>query len=373
MAGVLTGMHLDGPVPEKAWAQGPSLDYVVGSLSKGLTRFETLELASGFGTGKSAIGGPHSASSINYSAANVATPPRQDPLVAFRTLFMGDGPGVAGGAGAKEASLLIMDKVAAEYAKVSALVAHEDRVRLEEHMSLIAQARANAAIASSAGCVAPQGINMTEGFYDPKPFDPNLVPGGDDGNSNAHPFAGTEVPAKGKAMTDLLVASLNCGKTNVGTMQWGDSEAKFMLTFLNDPATGQPLGDHHHGYQHDRSPGGNPAVLRVIHNWYYQQLAYLLGEMDKIKETNGSTLLDNSLVFHVSELQLAPVHGQNNMPFLLAGSAGGALKTTGRVLTATPGTPHNQLLASLGAIYGVPGASAGFGDPDYGGTLAGLV
>lgn len=370
MAGVLTGAPLEGADADTAWAQGPSLDQVVGLQSKGMTRFQTLEFASGFGTGKSAVGGPHSASSINYADKNVAVPPRQDPLDAFITLFS-DETGGPGAASAKEASLQILDKVAAEYGKVSAIVPQEDRMRLEQHMTLISEARASAAIPVRAGCMAPEGINMTKGFYDPKPFDPNLLPGGDNGNSNANPFAGTEVPAKGEAMTKLLVSSLNCGLTNVGTMQWGDSEAKFMLSFLNDPATNMPLVDHHHGYQHDRSPGGNPAVLRVIHNWYYQKLAYLLQEMDKIQE-GGATLLDNSLVFHVSELRYAPTHIQTNMPFLLAGGAQGAIQT-GRVLQATPGTPHNHLLAAIANIYGVPGAATGFGDPEFAGVLPGLA
>ena len=48
-------------------------------------------------------------------------------------------------------------------------------------------------------------------------------------------------------MTDLLVASLACDLTRVATMQWADSEAKFIMNFapLNMP-------DHHHAYQHEK-------------------------------------------------------------------------------------------------------------------------
>lgn len=61
----------------------------------------------------------------------------------------------------------------------------------------------------------------------------------------------------------------------------------------------------------------------------YGQLARLLRTMDQIKEANGKTLLDNSLVYAGNELS-DPAHGTKhlqNMPIILAGSAGGQLQT----------------------------------------------
>ena len=77
-------------------------------------------------------------------------------------------------------------------------------------------------------------------------------------------------------MTDLLVTAMACDLTRVGTMQWSDSEAKFMLGFLQD-SSGEPLRDHHHGYQHDR--GFQPEAFEIIYEFYCVTLASGFGSL----------------------------------------------------------------------------------------------
>jgi hypothetical protein len=216
----------------------------------------------------------------------------------------------------------------------------------------------------SSDSATPTTIDPTTGFSD----DP-IAEGesrGDADGGNAAITTGAKVPLKGDAMTDLLVAAVACDLPRVGTVQWSDAEAKFMLGFLQD-STGESLKDHHHGYQHDR--GFQPGALEVIHKFYMEKLAYLLQKLDSVDEGNG-TLLDNSLVMVVTEIQMPETHGQNNMPFLLAGGAGGRLET-GRWLRVNS-QPHNNLLVSVLNLFDVPDQT--FGHPDYcTGPLAGLV
>src|SRR5262249_43042839 len=61
--------------------------------------------------------------------------------------------------------------------------------------------------------------------------------------------------------------------------------------------------------------------------WEVQQLAYLLEKMDKIDEGNGTTMLDNSIVFFSSEIEDGNSHSHYNMPILVAGKGGGALSS----------------------------------------------
>jgi hypothetical protein len=163
-------------------------------------------------------------------------------------------------------------------------------------------------------------------------------------------------------MTDLLVASLACDLTRVGTMQWADSESKFPLNFA--PLS---LPDHHHGYQHDSVY--DPNALFEIYHWFGQNFAYLLERLASVNEGDG-TLLDNTVVLWVSEIQEPPSHAQTNMPFVVAGGKNAGIKT-GRWLQA-PGQPHNNLLVSLLNVFG--GAETTFGHPSYcTGALAGLT
>ena len=146
-------------------------------------------------------------------------------------------------------------------------------------------------------------------------------------------------------------------------MQWADSEAKFILNF--DPLN---LPDHHHAYQHEH--GFQPDALFKIYQWYASNFAYLLSKLDAVKEADGTTLLDNTLIFWITEVQKPDDHGQSNMPFVLAGKAQGKIRP-GRWLTVKS-QPHNNLLVSLLNIFG--GTETTFGDPKYcTGALTGLA
>ena len=57
-----------------------------------------------------------------------------------------------------------------------------------------------------------------------------------------------------------------------------------------------------------------------------QGLGDFLGELDAIKEGDG-TLLDHSLVFAYTDTSNAKLHAVDGIPIILAGSAGGRMKT----------------------------------------------
>ena len=164
----------------------------------------------------------------------------------------------------------------------------------------------------------------------------------------------TDVPDKGKVMTDLMVASLACNPTRVATMQWADSEAKFLLNFapLNLP-------DHHHAYQHEK--GFQPDALFKIYNWYAGNFAYLLKQMNAVKEGRNLAARQHAWCSGSREIQHPDDHNQTNMPFVIAGKAQGKIKT-GRWLKVKS-QPHNNLLVSLLNIFG--GTDTTFGDPKY--------
>jgi hypothetical protein len=362
MAGVLTGQQLlpgnfNTNGGNAGFAAGPSIDQVIAAkISAGL-RLPSLEVSAGWSTGISAGGQPHPGNVINYQAPTKAggaaspVPPSTDPLNTLNRVFKG----VGGDADANKKDLAftsaVLDGVQDDFKRLMAQLGAEDRQKLEAHLALVQEAAAGINQTVNSTCVPPDNVEQTPAFYD----DPIA-----DGVTT-----GAKVPEKGKIMSDILVASLACDLTRVGTMQWSDSEAKFMLGFLKD-GQGQSLKDHHHGYQHDR--GFQPDALEVIYRFYAENLAYLLQKLDSVKESNG-TLLDNTLVLAVSEIQSPPDHGQNDMPFILAGEAGGKLK--GKRWLNFQGQPHNNLLVSVLNAFGVE--QDRFGDANYcTGPLAGI-
>jgi hypothetical protein len=145
------------------------------------------------------------------------------------------------------------------------------------------------------------------------------------------------------------------------------------MPFLN-------VGDVH-GVAHQGSAGYATKVQ--IDTWYIQQLAYLATALDSTAEGTG-TLLDNSLLVMGNDMTEGSFHSVSAIPFVLVGTAGGALKAGRTVKVGTwatktgnywsggnTGIPHNRLLASIANFMDV--STMGFGAPMYPGTLTELA
>jgi hypothetical protein len=163
------------------------------------------------------------------------------------------------------------------------------------------------------------------------------------------------VPVVGKLMLDILVAALQCELTRVATFSFYDTDGgNEILSFLNMTRT-------HHDLAHANDQPGNPVgdALVAINRHYAEQFAYLLKALDALPDGDG-TLLDSSCVLFCNSLGNGKSHRVENVPYILAGGAGGAFKT-GRFLRYR-GRPHNDLLTSIAQAFGLPGDK--FGDPN---------
>ena len=98
-----------------------------------------------------------------------------------------------------------------------------------------------------------------------------------------------------------------------------------------------------------------------------EQLAYILGKLDRVKEGSRS-LLDSCMIVYGSGISDGNRHNHNELPILIAGKGGGTLKT-GRHVRYPNNTPLNNLYLSLLARMGVRCESLG----DSKGQLSGLV
>ncbi|MEN9577766.1 MAG: hypothetical protein RJA70_775 [Pseudomonadota bacterium] len=369
-AGVLTGHALNGQ-----FADGPSIDQLIADeLSKTHpSPFKSLEFATGWGTG---IGNnaAHSSNQINMAGNDMPLTPATDPLSTFNRIF-GDlkkpAAGPMPGTDQVSLSLRVLDSVARQYTAAAAQVGYADRMKLEQHLALVSEARKKAEEVGNSTCGAPVVDQNPASYKVADATREEILAGGGkpDAQSDKNVKSGELVPKIGDVMTDMLVAALGCGLTNVASMQWGDSEAKFLLNFLKD-SDGMPFKDHHHGYQHDR--GFQAGSLEIIYNFYAQKLASLLGKLDAIQEANGMTLLDNAAVLAISELQKPDTHSRNDMPFLLAGKAGGKLTSGRYMMIPGPRQPHNHLLLAICQLYGYQGTVVGHADYSKG-VLAGLA
>ena len=87
--------------------------------------------------------------------------------------------------------------------------------------------------------------------------------------------------------------------------------------------------------------------------WYMRQLGKFLEKMESTKDTDGQSLLHNSMIVYGSGNSDANRHTHVNLPVLLAGGGGGTLNP-GRYVKSG-GVPMSNLLLSLADRMGAQG------------------
>jgi hypothetical protein len=182
------------------------------------------------------------------------------------------------------------------------------------------------------------------------------------------------LPVRGKMMMDQTVLAMACDVSRVFNLSWTFAATNQIFSFL--PGFDTPHGsgvspDGHHPLSHDSYGAGFKVVTptniaafekkRLIERWYAEQLAYFLGQLDAVKEADGSTMLDNTIVVVLNEMSHSGAHNNSNMPIRLYGNARGGF-ATGRYL-ALPQTPLNNVWVSLANAMGVPITT--FGEPRF--------
>ncbi|WP_437665674.1 DUF1552 domain-containing protein [Sorangium sp. So ce1182] len=343
----LTGSAQEGST-NGGYGNGPSIDQVIASqISAGIKAKASIQIAVRWATGKShGLLSPMNAANFENAAPFKPIPPRLDPMEIFTELFGTLDP-TAGNEAARRLARKksILDFLDGRYSALSARLGAADRQKIDQHLTKIREIEMsinNVPVETSA-CKAPDRVDTSD-------YNPRTGLNSSDTGSIKDTSTDAAIPKVGKLMMDMLVMSLACDITAVGTLQWSDTEAKHTFPWLN-------LTEHHHFYQHDG--GFRPDECERICNWYSKQHLYLLEEMEKI-DMGGHSLLDESVVFFGSELSDPPSHKKENMPFLLAGGGGGL--RAGRWLRY-PNRPHNDLLVSILNLFGDTRAT--FGDPRY--------
>ncbi|MCC9599298.1 DUF1552 domain-containing protein [Stieleria sp. JC731] len=97
------------------------------------------------------------------------------------------------------------------------------------------------------------------------------------------------------------------------------------------------VSEGHHELSHHGKSEHKQAQIAKINRYHLDRFAYLLGRLRSIPE-GRSNLLDNSMIVYGSGISDGDRHNHDDLPILLAGSAGGRIKT-GRHIAYDNGTP----------------------------------
>ena len=135
-----------------------------------------------------------------------------------------------------------------------------------------------------------------------------------------------------RLMGDLMVVALQTGLTNVASFMVGPE--RWDTPYLYESLFDKPRS--HHQMSHNQ--GKFIKDLEKVDHFHMQQFAYLLEKMNAIEEANGTSLLDNTIFTYGSGLGDGATHQYSALPIIVAGSAGGRLKTGAHInLSETTG------------------------------------
>jgi hypothetical protein len=146
-----------------------------------------------------------------------------------------------------------------------------------------------------------------------------------------------------QVMCDLTILAFQTDTTRVSTYVGSRPNG------ASYPELGFP--DSHHSQTHYGKDQEKIRKVAAINEFNVAQFAYMVKKMHALKEGDG-TLLDNCIMMWGSGLEDGNKHRRENLPFILAGKGGGALKT-GRFLPDVKGN-QGDLLTTLLACAGVP-------------------
>lgn len=179
-----------------------------------------------------------------------------------------------------------------------------------------------------------------------------------------------------KLQIDLTAFAFACNASRVATLQIGDGTDGTRYTINGTQA------ERFHWISHRQSSDGNdgqPIANAVevhieIDRLRMLTFKHLLDRFSSYSMPNG-TLLDAAYALWTSHVAIGPSHSFNNLPIIIAGSAGGYLRT-GQYVDAG-GVGNNRLLNTLITANGVRrngGPVVDFGAPDLeGGVIDSLV
>jgi hypothetical protein len=250
-------------------------------------------------------------------------------------LLVGDGRG-------RQSDRSVLDEVLADANDLKRRVSRSDGQKLEEYLESVRSIETRIARAGQEG--------RLEGWQPTLPR-PNMARPGD-----ALP---QDVPVHMRLMLDLIVLAFQMDKTRIATCMLNNDLSQMNFGFLEGVHGSLHLDLTHNG----RAPELEAMYLKT-NQFHVAQFAYLVERLKAIDE-GERTLLDNSVLLCCSNFFDGDKHQADQMPMLLAGRAGGHLKT-GRVLDYLAAGDSQRracsLYLSLMDLMGAP--QERFGDAD---------
>lgn len=152
-------------------------------------------------------------------------------------------------------------------------------------------------------------------------------------------------------MYDLLALSFQTDSTRVASFAVAPEGS-------NRPFPSLGISEGHHFLTHHSGNQEKIAKVALIERWYAERFARFLRTLDSMKESNGLSVLDNSMIVYGCAIGDGNKHNHDELPVILAGGGGGTLNA-GRHVRLNQPTPMTNLYTAMLDRMGVQAQTVG--------------
>jgi Protein of unknown function (DUF1552) len=272
---------------------------------------------------------------LAHSGPNQPLAPERDPVKFFDKLFGTGAPPTEGTPMDVSGELRrsVLDAVLLDAKRLQMTVGAEDAKRIEAHMESVRSLEAR--------------IPDTAGGANPDPAQACVIP--TKPTEQAANVDLKKVTATSQAMNKLIAAALSCNMTRVYSHLWSGARDDTHYPIINQDT-------EHHTLTHD----GKVAEAAQIQKYIMTQYADLAKTL-KATSIGDSNLLDQTIIYGISDVGEPQGHVMKNFHIVLMGHAGGKIKGDRHIRKT--GSKVTQLMLSLQQVMGMEIDNFGTWDP----------
>ncbi|MBM87176.1 MAG: hypothetical protein CMQ41_02240 [Gammaproteobacteria bacterium] len=313
-------------------AGGVSADQIVARHYREQTLLPSLELSTK-GEGYFSNSLPRNA--ISWSAPDRPMAREIEPRTVFDRMFSTQA--------SVNSNRSVMDAVIADARSLNKLVSSADRLRLDEYFESIRALERRIEFAQKQSTEMANDLVLSDTLAVPTPGIP------------------ADHESYVRLMMDLIVMAFQSDATRVVTFMLDHGQSNRYFNFIPEvKGTWHALSHYQNASGMTEDDDGTTswesveqkrAMYAEVIRWHHKQLAYFLGRMKSIREPDGSTLLDNSMILMGGAIGDGNEHDASHLPILLAGGGAGTIRT-GRFIEHEEqtdlGTIHLALMQRMG-------------------------
>jgi hypothetical protein len=328
-ASFLTGCHAWKTLGSRLHL-GISVDQIAARQVGHLTRLDSLQLGveSARMYGSCDTGYPCAYQyNISWASESLPLAPEANPRTVFEKLFGG------GNANDRAANLQqrlqrrksVLDFVMEDARSLNRDLGRNDRQKLDEYLSGIRKIETQ--------------IQKAEQFQLPQAK--IAQPGGVPEDHTVHV----------DLMYDLMALAFQTDSTRVVSFAVAPEGS-------NRPFPTLGISEGYHFLTHHFGNQEKVAKVAKIERWYMERFARFLRELDAMKEPDGTTVLDNSMIVYGCAIGDGNRHNHDELPIVLAGGGGGTLQP-GRHVSLPQPMPMTNLYTAMLDRMGVKAERVG--------------